>query len=164
MSDEKVLWALAKSPQSAQAVLRQIDRVGPGLRFIWNGDLAHSEVYGLSREQYAHVLSTFSHKSYPKAPELCLARFDELKSIGLDDFTRRHDPCWDIPLNENLPQPVINLPIPAAPQSATASGTLDFDGEGGVVYEPATESLGLLRAAERQPPYKMRKAKGERGG
>jgi len=127
-------------------------------------DAVVAEAYGLSREQYAHVLSTFSHRSYPKAPDLCLARFDELKSIGLEAFTRRHDPYWDVPLNEDLPLPVIDLPILAAPQSATASGTLDFDGEGGVVYEPATESLGLLRAAERQPPYKTRKAKGKKGG
>jgi hypothetical protein len=70
------------------------------------------DAYGLSRDQYAHVLSTFSHASYPKAPELCLARFDELKKLGFDKFTRKYDPYWDIPLNENLPQPVIDLPIP----------------------------------------------------
>jgi hypothetical protein len=71
-----------------------------------------ADAYGLSREQYAHVLSTFRHASYRKAPELCLARFDELKTLGLDEFTRKYDPSWDIPLNENLPQPVIDLPIP----------------------------------------------------
>jgi hypothetical protein len=38
--------------------------------------------------------------------------FDELKQLGLDEFTKKHDPYWDIPLNENLPQPVIDLPIP----------------------------------------------------
>lgn len=75
-------------------------------------DAVVAEAYGLSREQYAHVLSTFSHKSYPKAPELCLAAFDELKAIGLEAFTKKHDPYWDIPLNENLPEPVIDLPIP----------------------------------------------------
>ena len=69
-------------------------------------------VYGLSRDQYEHVLSTFSHASYAKAPELCLAKFDELKRLGLDAFTRKHDPYHDIPLNENLAQPVIDLPIP----------------------------------------------------
>jgi len=69
-----------------------------------------ADAYGLSRDQYAHVLSTFKHTSYPKAPELCLERFDELKAIGLDAFTKKHDPYWDIPLNENLPQPVIELP------------------------------------------------------
>ena len=46
------------------------------------------------------------------APELCLAMFDELKAIGLDAFTKKHDPYWDIPLNENLPKPVIDLPVP----------------------------------------------------
>ena len=76
-------------------------------------DAVVADAYGLSREQYAHVLSTFSHASYPLAPELCLARFDELHNIGLEAFTKKHDPYWDIPLNENLPQPVIDLPIPA---------------------------------------------------
>jgi len=68
------------------------------------------DAYGLSRDQYAHVLSAFKHTSYPMAPELCLAMFDELKAIGLDAFTKKHDPYWDIPLNEKLPQPVIELP------------------------------------------------------
>lgn len=84
-------------------------------------DAVVADAYGLSRDQYAHVLSTFSHASYKKAPELCLARFDELKKLGLEKFTRKHDPYWDIPLNENLPQPVIDLPIPtdeAAEQTA----------------------------------------------
>jgi hypothetical protein len=67
--------------------------------------------YGLSRDQYAHVLSSFSHRSYPNAPDLCLTRFDELKTIGLDAFTKKYDPYWDIPLNEALPTPVIELPI-----------------------------------------------------
>ncbi len=51
-----------------------------------------------------------SHASYKKAPELCPARFDELKSTGLGAFTKKHDPYWDNPLNEDLPQPVIDLP------------------------------------------------------
>ena len=76
-------------------------------------DAVVADAYGLSRDQYAHVLSTFSHKSYPRAPELCLARFDELKQLGLDAFTRKYDAYHDIPLNENRhPQPVIDLPIP----------------------------------------------------
>lgn len=76
-------------------------------------DAVVADAYGLSRSQYAHVLSTFSHKSYPKAPALCLAAFDELKAIGLDAFTRRHDPYHDLPLNEDLPKPVIDIPIPS---------------------------------------------------
>jgi len=75
-------------------------------------DAVVADAYGLSRDQYEHVLSTFSHKSYPKAPQLCLAKFDELQHLGLDAFTRKYDPYHDIPLNENLPQPVIDLPIP----------------------------------------------------
>jgi hypothetical protein len=73
-------------------------------------DAVVADAYGLSRDQYAHVLSTFSHKSYPKAPALCLAKFDELKQAGLEAFTRKYDPYWEIPLNESLPQPVIELP------------------------------------------------------
>lgn len=69
------------------------------------------QAYGLNHEQYAHVLSTFSHKSYPKAPVLCLAKFDELNEIGLEAFTKKYDPYWDVPLVETLPQPVIELPI-----------------------------------------------------
>ncbi|MFB2833019.1 N-6 DNA methylase [Floridanema evergladense] len=74
-------------------------------------DAVVAEAYGLNHEQYAHILSTFSHKSYPKAPQLCLACFDELQNIGLEAFTQKYDPYWDIPLNENLPKPVIELPI-----------------------------------------------------
>jgi hypothetical protein len=32
--------------------------------------------YGLNRAQYAHVLASFSHRSYPEAASLCLAAFD----------------------------------------------------------------------------------------
>lgn len=73
-------------------------------------DAVVAQAYGLDREQYAHVLSTFSHRSYPKAPELCLARFDELAEVGLDAFTRKWDPYWDVPLNESLPVAVIEIP------------------------------------------------------
>ena len=84
-------------------------------------DAVVAEAYGLDRAQYDHVLSTFSHKSYLKAPELCLAAFDELKAIGIEAFTKRHDPYWDIPLYENLPNPVIDLPIPREGEPAQPS-------------------------------------------
>ncbi|MDK9701107.1 MAG: hypothetical protein OEM52_13275, partial [bacterium] len=87
-------------------------------------DAVIAQAYGLSREQYEHVLSTFSHKSYPKAPTLCLAKFDELTAIGLDAFTKKYDPYWDIPLNENLPQPVIDLPIPITSEADASEHTL----------------------------------------
>jgi hypothetical protein len=72
-------------------------------------DAAEAHAYGLSRAQYEHVLSTFSHSSYEDAPALCLARFDEYGAIGAAAFTRKYDPYWDIPLVESLPQPVIEL-------------------------------------------------------
>ena len=50
------------------------------------------------------------HKSYPQAPALCLTRFDELMAIELEVFTKQWDPYWDVPLNESLPVPVIELP------------------------------------------------------
>ena len=49
-----------------------------------------------------------------------MAAFDELKALGLDAFVRKHDPYWDVPLNENLPQPVIDLPLPAVVQGQSA--------------------------------------------
>lgn len=76
-------------------------------------DAVVAHAYGMTRDQYVHVLSTFSHASYPDAPRQCLAGFDELQSLGLEAFTGMQDPYWDIPLNENLSQPVIDLPIPA---------------------------------------------------
>jgi hypothetical protein len=90
-------------------------------------DAVVASAYGLSRDQYAHVLSTFSHASYRRAPELCLARFDELKQIGLEAFTKKHDPYWDIPLNDNLPQPVIDVPIPEADVAQATLGAALFD-------------------------------------
>jgi hypothetical protein len=73
-------------------------------------DAVVGQAYGLSRKQYAHVLSTFSHKSYPKAPSLCLAKFDKLSALGVEAFVRQYDPYWDVPLVESLPSPVIELP------------------------------------------------------
>lgn len=90
-------------------------------------DAVVAQAYGLTREQYAHVLSTFSHSSYRRAPELCLAAFDKLQAIGLDAFTRAHDPYWDIPLVETLPQPVIDLPLPTAAMSPPADGLFPDD-------------------------------------
>ena len=56
------------------------------------------------------MLSTFSHKSYPQAPSLCLAKFDELSAPGLEAFVRRYDPYWDVPLVRSLPSPVNEFP------------------------------------------------------
>jgi hypothetical protein len=39
-------------------------------------DAAVARAYGLTRAHYEHVLASFSHKSFPNAPGLCLAAFD----------------------------------------------------------------------------------------
>ena len=39
-------------------------------------DAVVAQAYQLDRDQYAHLLRSFSHKSYPEAPVLCLAAFD----------------------------------------------------------------------------------------
>jgi hypothetical protein len=54
-----------------------------------------------------------------------LEAFDELEEIGLEEFTRKHDPYWDIALNENLPQPAIELAVHG--QTGSSLGPL-FDG------------------------------------
>jgi hypothetical protein len=85
-------------------------------------DAVVAHAYGLTRDQYAHVLSTFSHASCPDTPPQCLAAFDELQSLDLEAFTQKHDPYWNIPLNENLPQPVVELPQVASGEQRAASG------------------------------------------
>ena len=39
-------------------------------------DAVVARAYGLNREQYRHILTGFSHRSFPDAPALCLAAFD----------------------------------------------------------------------------------------
>jgi len=109
-------------------------------------DAVVAAAYGLTREQYAHVISTFSHASFREAPRLCLAAFDELQRDGLEAFTRRHDPYHDIPLNENLPRPVIDLPLPS----------VNTVGE-----QPATYAAGDLFGESPSPtPRRSRRARG----
>jgi hypothetical protein len=115
-------------------------------------DAVVADAYGLSRDHYEHVLSTFSHASYKNAPKLCLARFDELKKIGLEAFTRKYDPYWDIPLNENLPEPVIDLSIPGEVQRDTA----DEPAEG--LFEIAAEETAEFQLSGK-PKRKGRRQK-----
>ncbi len=81
------------------------------LRAAIDALVAHT--YGLSRDQYAHVLSSFSHKSHPGAPCLCLSAFQALETRGLEAFVMEHDPYSDIPLVERPPSPAIALPLVA---------------------------------------------------
>lgn len=74
-------------------------------------DAVVASAFQLSRQQYVHVLSTFNHRRHLAAPELCLAAFDELEALGIEDFSKRHDPYWDIPLVEDLPNPAVSLDL-----------------------------------------------------
>lgn len=74
-------------------------------------DAVVAEAYGLDRDQYEHILKSFDRASGPNPHTgICLEKFDELKKIGIDAYTKKYDPYHDIPLNENLPKPVIELP------------------------------------------------------
>lgn len=66
-------------------------------------DAVVAMAYGLSREQYAHVLSSLNHAAWPNATRQCLACFDALQAAGLKHFAAMHDPYYDVPLNTNPP-------------------------------------------------------------
>jgi hypothetical protein len=91
------------------------------LRAMMDAVVAHA--YGLDRARYQHVLSGFSHKSYPSAPELCLAAFDDLTARGLAAFCRKRDPYRDIPLAKAIAQPAIELPTAARRQRSLLQAT-----------------------------------------
>lgn len=77
-------------------------------------DAVVAEAYGLSRSDYAHVLSSFRHRSWPDAPVRCLAAYDRLERAGFEAFSRAHDPYSDLALVETPPEPVIELPHPGS--------------------------------------------------
>jgi hypothetical protein len=70
--------------------------------------------YGLGRDDYRHILTGFSHKTYPSAPEQCLAAFDSLIEGGAQTFYRRHDPYFSVPLVDEMSQPDIASPTASA--------------------------------------------------
>lgn len=72
-------------------------------------DASVAKAFGLTRRQYEYALSTFNHKTYPAAPEMCLARFDEIETLGVINFCQKNDPYSDMPLNLALPSPSIHL-------------------------------------------------------
>jgi hypothetical protein len=97
-------------------------------------DAVIANAYGLQRSQYERILSTFGNRTYPQAAFRCLEAFDQLGNTDLEDFQRKYDPYWDIALNENLSQPVIDLAIPG--HAAIGLGPL-FDGAAAEAIVPA---------------------------
>lgn len=115
-------------------------------------DAVVAAAYGLTRDQYAHVLSSFNHKSYPASQALCLAAFDKLSTLGLEAFTHKYDPYWDIPLNQNLPQPVIDLPTANQPPARSAAKTPTRRAQQLTLVPPRGEQLSLLDGEDDNPP------------
>lgn len=102
-------------------------------------DTVVAKTFGLSRSCFEDILSAFNHRAHPGTPYLCLEAFDELEDIGLEEFIHKYDPYWKVPINHDLPQPVIELTTPG--QVGASLGPL-FDGA-------ADESIGLV-----QPPVR----------
>jgi len=85
-SSAEPAWPVLPTPRTRLAVRAAVDAA-----------VAHA--FGLSRLQFEHVLSSFSHVSYPGAPAACLDAYDELLRGGAAAFARSHDPYADIPLS-----------------------------------------------------------------
>jgi hypothetical protein len=81
-------------------------------------DALVAKCFHFERDHYKHILSGFTHKSHPSAPTLCIEQFDELRVIGVEAFSRKYDPYWDIPLKEHLPEPVIDISLPESEPDA----------------------------------------------
>ena len=113
-------------------------------------DAIVASIYGLRRADLEHVLSGFSHRTNPQAPLACLEAFDQLEQIGLTAFRRIHDPYWDIPLNENLPQPVLDLQIPVQNGIVQASLGPLFDSTAAAVAQ-AEIGMSTARTDPAQP-------------
>lgn len=58
-------WPVVANPAERNRLRAEADAV-----------VAHA--YGLTREEYAHVLKSFSHASWPEAPTLCLIAYDRI--------------------------------------------------------------------------------------
>lgn len=104
------VWREGDKPKHSWPVLATEDE-------RWNVraaiDAVVAQAYGLDRDQYEHVLRSFDRASGVNPyTGICLEKWDELHTIGLEAFTKKYDPYHDIPLVETLPEPVIDLPIP----------------------------------------------------
>jgi hypothetical protein len=108
-------WREAVPPQSWPVIREAAARWE--LRALVDAVVAHS--YGLERPEYQRILDSFTHRSCPASPALCVAAFDALAGHGLAAFCRQHDPYHDIPLITSLPRAA--LPAAATRKSAAAA-------------------------------------------
>jgi len=114
-------------------------------------DALIANAYGLDRAMYDYILSSFSHRSQPKTPRYCLEAFDELHRIGLDAFTQKHDPYWDVSLNKRLAQPFIDLVIPGRGRTTESSMGPLFDTASAETYMEAQLPIRVASSTEIAP-------------
>jgi hypothetical protein len=130
-----------ESPQSWEYARASIDAV-----------VAYS--YKLNRDQLATILSTFKHKTHPEAASLCLRAFDELLLNGLENFARKHDPYFDIPTSESLPQPAVDFAIPEQTKvSVTLSKSRPTQSPGPMLPFREPAPARATHIAEPRPTY-----------
>lgn len=82
------------------------------LRAAMDAVVAHS--YGLSRDDYHHILTSFSHKVDPSTPEQCRVAYDALNEQGAAAFYRRNDRFAAVKLVDGLSQPDSEIPTASA--------------------------------------------------
>jgi hypothetical protein len=88
--EQKHTWPVLARPEARYSARAALDAV-------------IADAYGLTRTQYAHVLGAAKATTFPNASELCLAAFEELHTLGLEDFAKKYDPYGEVPLVEALP-------------------------------------------------------------
>lgn len=130
-AQEFLSWSAARLSATHAGYAAMLDEVAPDWRLgvenprfplVEEGERAKlradmdavvADAFGLTRANFALLLSTFSHKSDPKAPDRCLAAFDALKKSGLDVFLKGRTPR----IRVELPKPKfkLNTPMDADP-------------------------------------------------
>jgi hypothetical protein len=101
------LWRERSLPQSWPVISKTETR----WRLRAAMDAVVATAYGLDRADYAHILGSFSHRSFQSASAFCLAAFDALGTHRLDAFCSAQDPYFDIPSVTAFAQPVIDLSV-----------------------------------------------------
>ena len=113
-------------------------------------DATIAKAYGLDYGQYKRLLQGFTHRSNPDFPRNCLGAYEELNEIGLDTFIQKHDPYWDIPLNDSLPQHVLVLDITGQAGMAQASLGPLFDSPAPAAT-PVETAISTIRTVTPKP-------------
>ncbi len=71
---------LAQAARELSSGRREV-RAAWTMRAVIDAEIARQ--YGLTCDQYRHILASFSHRSHPHAPDLCLAAFDSAGNKSL---------------------------------------------------------------------------------